>query len=276
MTLNKYIQVDGGSLRSFIEQYKAVDRSLSEWETLLARSLGADRKAVSITIPKRSGPTAARVDQGGEHNTSTPGGRSKRLLDELSHKELKQILFQATVDFLVKQGYLVEKDPEARGWNTRRVTHVAAGTSCLVSIRTSQNGKIGYKRDSSDRYWEGLSDVDHVFIASLDHPKRPRFADIYGTSSLSLKDRLSYASNQRLKAGLEVKPGQTFWLSLYERPSSVKDYSNLGGGFANIRTVEVDPHPAGTRFPTRERNLVDLREYVLLSSTDAVPAPTAK
>ena len=147
--LAKYIQLGPASLRSFIEQFKTVDRSLSEWETLLARSLGVGRKAVSITIPKHGDQSLERSSGRNENSTSNAGGQSRPLLANLSPNELSNILYRAAVDFIERSGYQVDRDPLARGRNTRRVTKTMGGVteSSLFSIRTSQIGKIGYKRD---------------------------------------------------------------------------------------------------------------------------------
>ncbi|MET0501755.1 MAG: hypothetical protein ABW172_09575 [Candidatus Binatia bacterium] len=144
--------------------------------------------------------------------------------------------------------------------------------SSLFSIRTSQIGKIGYKRDRSNLHWDGLQDVDNVAIACLDDPKLPRFAEILFLSADAIANRLSSALKNRQKDGLQFKPGHMLWLSLYEKASSIRDTTHAGSGLACINVVQIVPD--GPDIPERQRNLVDLREYVLLSSADAIPPPS--
>lgn len=281
IALDDYIELGSGNLRSSIKAIKSVDRSVSEWETLLARSLGVDRKAVSIKIPGRRDQSSVKdADPGRATRTTKGNGGSKLLLASLSSKELKHILFKAAVDLLEEMGHQVDKDPQARGTNTRRLTQVVNGESksTLISIRTSKNGKIGYKRNSSNTFWDGLQDLEFVVISCLDDPRRPSFADIHFLRAEQVGDKLSSALRSRKRAGRDLKPGETLWIPLYERSSPHKTLKNTeydGGGLAYIGTFE--PFPDQPRIPRRRRHIRDLRHYVLLSSNDATaPAPTAE
>lgn len=280
IALDDYIQLGSGDLRSSIKAIKTIDRSVSEWETLLARSLGVDRKAVSIKIPKRRGQTSVQDADPGRATRTTKGNGSKLLFASLSSREVKDILFKAAVDLLEENGLQVDKDPQARGTNTRRITQVVNGKSksTLISIRTSKNGKIGYKRNSSNTLWDGLQDVETVVISCLDDPKHPSVADIHILRAEEVGDKLSTALRSRKKAGRDLKPGETLWIPLYERPSPHKAHKNTeydGGGLAYIGTFE--PFPDQPRIPRRPRHVRDLRRYVLLSPNDAIaPAPTAE
>lgn len=259
--LSKYMQLGPGDLRSSVKELLA-SRSPSrpDYEAALARSLGINRKKVAISILKNNG-NAAPSDA---PSIEAPRAGSNLLFSDLSPKARRETLVRTVEDHLERGGHKVEKDPEARGRNTRRLTQTNKGRTqtAHISIRTSQNGKIGYKRDRSGRDWEGLQDVQFVAISCLDNPKMPRFADIHYFKVETLKNALFSALHSREKAGIVVKPGDTVWLPLYEQ-SSRNDPMYAGGGLACIRMIQ----PFDDRPPMLERKrvLIDLREYVLLS-----------
>jgi hypothetical protein len=158
-------------------------------------------------------------------------------------KSRKGRLFEIGAEALLEQGWTVERVPLGKS-SVRKITK--NGTSKLVSIRTTQDEWIAFPRDSANKSWVTLGQVDLVAAVSVDDWQNPRFAQVHLIDGAEMRDRFDRAYQARLKAGHSIPPGQGVWVPLYIPEDS--DPSHVGGG-AGIA------HPAIKRVPLSAQDL---------------------
>ena len=141
--------------------------------------------------------------------------------------EIRQFLFQASLDALAKDGWKVERIAGLGKSSVRRI--VKEGIKKTVSIRTSQDTWIAFPRNDADDGWATLDDVDYVVAASVNDLIEPKFALVHLIEGNEMRERFDRAFAARKSAGHSLPHGRGVWVSLYHEESDFP-VSRVGAG----------------------------------------------
>lgn len=144
---------------------------------------------------------------------------------------VRGFLFQAAVEALRDDGWLVEKAQGLGKGSVRRITR--DGKSALCSIRTTQDQWIAFPRNETDDGWSTLADVEYVVAASVDDRDAPRAARIHLFDADEVRKRFDRTYAARLAAGHTIPVGRGVWLGLYIPEGVEEPPSCVGGGIGN-------------------------------------------
>lgn len=133
----------------------------------------------------------------------------------IEKKTTRQTLFALGEAALEQQGYKVSRI--ARGGKASLRSISKDGETFKASIRTSQDTWIAFPRDSKDKGWVTLDDVDFVVAVSVDDRHDPKEARVHMIPGDVARDRFDRAYNARKEAGHSIPIGRGVWVSLYER-----------------------------------------------------------
>lgn len=141
--------------------------------------------------------------------------------------DLRRRLFQIGVNTLEKEGWHVER---ISGFGKSSVRRIRRGAEVrVVSIRTTQDTSIAFPRNTSDKGWVTLSDVDAVVAVSVDDADAPRHAQVHMIDGNEMRDRFDRAYKARLAAGHSIPLGRGVWVPLY-LPDATTPPSQVGAG----------------------------------------------
>src|SRR5260370_33588323 len=132
------------------------------------------------------------------------GGVSKmtKVLGTPEKVSRRDRLFQIGLEALRQNGWKVERIPGFGKSSVRGMTKGAK--SRRVSIRTSRETWIAFRRHEADNGWVTLSDVDTVLAVSVDDRHDPKFAQVHMTGADEGRRRSDRGSGARSKAGDEL------------------------------------------------------------------------
>lgn len=155
--------------------------------------------------------------------------------------QIRKRLFDDAIKVLEGDGWKVERIPRAGKGSLRRITK--GSISKKISIRTTQDTWIAFGRNATDDGWSTLEDVDYVIASSVDNPEKPQLIQIHMIDANEMRERFDRAYDARKKLGHKIKPGQGFWVSLYEEDKSDPVYNvGAGAGITNppIASIPLD------------------------------------
>ena len=172
---------------------------------------------------------------------------------------IKTKLFNAGIEALEQDGWKVERISKVGKSSVRRI--IKGNESKVVAIRTTQDTRIAFQRDSEDKEWVTLSIVDMVVAVSVDDVDNPRFANVHFIDGAEMRDRFDRSYNARMAAGHSIGAGRSMWLELYE-PEQSDPPRRVGAG------VGLKHKPVAT-FPLSEVEASDKKSKP--AAVEAVP-----
>lgn len=109
-----------------------------------------------------------------------------------------------------------------------------------VSVRTSQDGWIGFQRNRQNNGFTTLEEADWVVVSSVDDPQEPALAQVHIISGDEIRERFDRAYSARIAAGHRIPKGQPMFVSLYEQERTEPvSLVGAGAGLANAPVARV-------------------------------------
>ena len=112
----------------------------------------------------------------------------------------------------------------------------ATGETTESSLRSSQNGWIGYNVSDDGKTFSPLGAVKNVLVAATDGKDNPAKIMIYEFDADLVHERFQKNLEARRAAGYLVPPGTPIFISLFEKDGSAGPLT-VGGGLG----LEFDP-----------------------------------
>jgi hypothetical protein len=157
----------------------------------------------------------------------------------------KKRLFDIGAQALEKDGWTVERED-----GRSSVCKIRKGdVSKTISLITTQDQWMSYRRTDDNSKWLTLSDVDDVVVVTVDDRDNPRNANVHYFNGNEVRTRFDRAYTVRAAAGHSQPTTHGIWVGLYaEDAVEPPSYAGAGIGlkFPPIAVVPLEETQVST------------------------------